>query len=59
MNEESEQVLKDELRQLEAETFEIEDIIDLATELADWCSSSCSTSRSVLHNSKPLHMGVA
>jgi len=35
--------LRDELHQLEAETFEIEDIADMEME-APFCSSSCSTS---------------
>ncbi|MEO8970181.1 MAG: thiazolylpeptide-type bacteriocin [Ktedonobacteraceae bacterium] len=37
--------LKDELHQLEMETFEIEDIADIDIEAASCgCSSSCSTS---------------
>jgi hypothetical protein len=39
--------LKDELHQLETETFEVEDLIDLGLDAAmplSWTSSSCSTS---------------
>jgi len=39
--------LRDELHQLETETFEVEDLIDLgldATVALSWTSSSCSTS---------------
>lgn len=38
------QALSNELNQLEAETFEINDINSVSNDLAAWCSSSCSTS---------------
>ncbi len=36
--------LRNELAQLDSETFEIEEISDVRQELAGWCSSSCSCS---------------
>jgi thiazolylpeptide-type bacteriocin precursor len=34
----------EQLRDLESETFEVEDIADLPSEVMGWSSSSCSTS---------------
>lgn len=36
--------LADELRELETETFEIEDLADIGIDMMAWCSSSCSCS---------------
>ncbi len=36
--------LTEELHELEVETFEIEDVADIETDVGSICSSSCSTS---------------
>ena len=36
--------LRQELAQIESETFEIEEISNMGEELGSWCSSSCSCS---------------